>query len=714
MKYSIACIIFLFAISFGWTQTHVEFDKKNFPEEKNEYKEALKEYEAGKELFESGKFQYKNALKHLKAAHKFNPNHALLNYMIGRCIIGTIHKAESIKYFEKAYALNKNVANDILYELGYSHHINEDWDLAIEWYKKYEHYLAEQKSKKNADVINQKIAAFDKRIEECRFGKEFSAHPIRVFIDNVGSTINSEYPDYGVVITADNRTMYFTSRRPGSYGSHKETEKDIEKDRMQQDYYEDIYMSRRSKNNTWSTPVNIGKPINTNGHDATVSLDPDGQHMIFYNASSEDGGLYEATLEGIEWLKPEKLSKQINTKYHESSASYSLDKKRIYFVSNKPEGNLGSYDIMAEDGHYTHDIFYCDWDENKKRWGEAKNLGPTINTKYNERGVFMHSDGKTLYFSSEGHNSMGGYDIFKTVLQKDGTWSKPENLGYPVNGPDHDVFFTLVANGRTGYYASEHTEGFGKQDIYVITFLGPAKKTICSSEDQLLSNEINPVAEIVIEPEVAVTTAQTTILKGRVIDAVTLKPVVAEITLTDNIANRELVTLKSNSESGDFLVSLPSGKNYGIAVEAPNYLFHSENFVIPEGEGYREFYKEIKLKSIAVGKSIVLKNIFFDFDKATLRDESKPELSRLIALLNDVPTMRIEISGHTDNKGSDDYNQRLSESRAKSVVDYLVKNGINAKRLEYKGAGESKPIDTNDTDEGRQNNRRTEFKIISK
>lgn len=718
MKLLIAVLSFC-CVSVGYAQQNVEFEKKNFPNDKEGYRIAVDEYKRGEELYHEGPLQYKNALKHLKKANAFNPDNAWLNYMIGDCIIETIHKAESIKYFERAYKLNPNVHHEVEYNLGKAHHVNEDWDQAVKWYKLYEERLLRDRSKKNQEKTNKKLQIYEKHIKECKIGKELMKKPIRVFIDNIGPVINTEYPEYGPVITADNSTMYFTSRRPGTIGSHERTQKDIDKDRKEERYYEDIYVTHRFGNGKWSKPKNLGDPINTKGHDATVAILPDGQHMIFYNAgaSSLDGGLYEALLKGDEWSHPEKLDKHINSKYHESSAAYSLDKKTIYFVSSKPEDNLGGIDNFADesdDDHYTHDIFYCTWDEEKERWNEAVNIGPTINTKYNERGVFLHSDGKTLYFSSEGHNSMGGYDIFKSIHQEDGSWSEPENLGYPVNGPDHDIFFTLSADGRKGYYASEHSDGFGKQDIYEITFLGPEKDVINLSEDNLLASVLSPVSEKIVEPIVEVSASQTTILKGIVIDAVTEQPIEANIDLTDNTKNNKVATFTSNSKSGKFLVSLPSGKNYGIAVLADGYLFHSENFDIPKAQGYQEVYKEIRLKKVAVGESIILKNIFFDFDKATLRDESIPELARLISLLKEVPTMKIEISGHTDSRGTNEYNQRLSENRSKSVVNYLVKNGIAAKRLQYKGYGESKPIATNDTDDGRQQNRRTEFTILSK
>jgi outer membrane protein OmpA-like peptidoglycan-associated protein len=325
----------------------------------------------------------------------------------------------------------------------------------------------------------------------------------------------------------------------------------------------------------------------------------------------------------------------------------------------------------------------------------------------------MHPDGKTLYFSSKGHQTMGGYDIFKAVYE-DGMWSEPENMGYPINTPDDDVFFVMSASGKHGYYSSIKKEGKGEKDIYKITFLGPEKQPVLNTEDNLLASLSHPVSETVIEEAVEIKTVALTILKGTVKDAITLEPLESMIDLVDNEENKVIANFKSNSKTGKYLVSLPAGKNYGIAVSAENYLFHSENFDIPLASGYAEIVKDVLLKKIAVGSKIVLKNIFFDFDQATLRDESMSELGRLYELLVEVPTLKIEISGHTDSKGSDPYNQKLSEKRAKSVVDYLIGKGISKSRLTYRGAGEAEPVATNDTEEGMQMNRRTEFKVLEK
>ena len=703
---------FLLSVQVSFAQS-IDFKKENFPNDKEAFKAAHHEYKTGLTEYDKGMDFYKYALKHLKAANSYNPNNAEVNFLIGDIIISTVHREESLKYFEKAYKLDPHVDHDILNAIATAHHLNENWTKAIAYYKKYENQILENEkhSQIYKDYYKEHV---DHQIKQCESGIVLVKTPVRVFVDNIGGPVNTDHSEFGPTVTADNSALFFTSKRPGSLGSHDLSEKDVAKEKAEAHYYEDIYVSTKLPSGNWSEPKNMGKPVNGDDHDATVSILPDGQHMIMYN-SDNGGDLYETILEGKEWSKPTSIGKTINSSYHEESAAYSLDKKTIYFVSNRPEGNLDKGHELRGTDRLNHDIYYAKWNEKKKRWGEAINMGPSINTIYEERGVFMHADGKTLYFSSEGHNSMGGYDIFKTTYdEKMESWSTPENMGYPVNGPDNDVFFVLTANKRTGYYASVHHNGLGEEDIYSITFLGKEKKVLSSGEDNLISMAMLPITEEIIEPEIHLEVSATTILKGKVLDAVTLKPLKANIDLIDNATGKILATFSSNAHTGNFLVSLPSGKNYGINVNNEKYLFHSENFNIEKTAGYQEVYKEVHLKNITVGSSIVLKNIFFDFDKSTLRTASFPELARLIELLEKVPTMKIEISGHTDSKGSEDYNQKLSEARAKSVVTYLIGKGISKSRLTYVGHGESKPVATNDTDEGRQENRRTEFKIISK
>jgi len=683
--YILSIVLFVSQLS----AQNVEFEKKNFKSRKDAFKIARKNLEQGNEHFEMNmRGDYKMAIDFYLKANQFNPNNAVLNYKIGVCYLKSVSQEKALDFLLKAEKLNPFVAPDIDYMKGRAYHYNLKFDEAIKSYKKYRNKL----SPKDLPIHRKKI---EKRISECKVGIELIKNPVRAFIDNAGENINSSYPDYSPLITADGSMMIFTSRREGTTGDQRSPQ--------DHQYFEDIYISYNT-DGEWSKAENMGKPLNTKDNDATVGLSPDGQKLFTYIGKSNGGDILVSDLEGEEWSKPtdKPMKKYINSDYHEAAASFSFDGKTMYFTSDNPENNFGQ-----------HDIFMTSWDEEKERWGPATNLGNTINTEYDEKGVFMHPDGRTIFFSSTGHDGMGGFDIFKTTMDDDGNWSKPENIGYPINTPGNDRFFVIDASGKKGFYASDKTGGYGEHDIYIITFLGPEKPMVQSNDNILIASIANPITETFVEKSVAVETMRLTILKGTILDAFTNKPVAAEIEIVDNEKNQVISVSKSNSATGAYLVSLPSGKNYGIAVKSEGYLFHSENFNIPAASNYQEITKDILLNKMAVGTKIVLKNIFFDYAKATLKPVSFPELERLIKLLNQFPTLRIEISGHTDNRGSMTTNKKLSKARAKAVVDYLISKGISAGRLEYEGYAYLQPIATNKTDEGRQQNRRVEFKVLS-
>ncbi len=671
MKYNLLMLfVFISAVSVA---QNIEFTKENFKDQKDKLKDAKSNIDKGDVFYEQGPLYYKQAIEPYLLANNVNPENALLNYKIGNCYLNSNSKLKAIPFLEKAYKLKPNVDEQIHFALGEAYHLDMQLDKAIEEYKIYQASINNSKeNKETGDEVK-------KKIQECNFGKSLVSKPVRVIIDNVGEAINSPFPDYAPFITADESEIIFTSRRSSTTGGGI--------DEFSNEYFEDIYISTKV-NGKWTPAQNIGSPINTKRHDAAMGLSPDGQTLYVYGDDNGDGNIYQSTLSGTTWSKPEKLNKNINTDAHESSASLSSDGKTLYFVSNRLDG-LGGRDIWVSKK------------DDKGSWGKAVNIGPTINTKYDEEGVFIHPDGKTLYFSSKGHNSMGGYDIFKSVFEN-GKWQTPENLGYPINTPDDDVFFVMAANGKHGYYSSFNKSGYGEKDIYMITFLGNEKEMTLNNKDSVVGGVTTKIKE-----------AQLTLLKGVITDALTNKPLDATIEIVDNQKNEVIASFVSNSSSGKYLVSLPAGKNYGIAVKKEGYLFHSENFDIPATSVFEEVQKDIALKSLSAGNKIVLKNIFFDFDKATLRSESTNELQRLVKLMMDNASLKIEISGHTDSKGPADYNLRLSESRAKAVVDYMVKEGVNISRLTYKGYGETQPVATNETDAGRQLNRRTEFKILS-
>ena len=676
----------------------VPFDKKIFQERKDEFKIADKALAQGNDLYNIGFQVWSKSIPFYEEANKFNPDNAELNYRLGNCYLHSIYKSKALDYFNKAYDLNPTIAKDIHYKKGRSFQYQYKFDKALYEYGLYRKTL-------NNDTDATEIVALNQLLAQCETAKTLVDHPERVWIDNLGKEINTEYQEYSPIISADESMIMFTGKRKDG------VTEDI--DQSTGKYFEDIFISEKDSKGNWAAAKNIGKSINTKQHEATSGLSNDGLTLFIYLGRHGRGDIYFATKEATGWSKPKDLGKFVNGKdSHETSACLSFDKKWLYFVSDR-----------EEDGFGEHDIWKSPWDEEKECWGEAINLGNTINTDGDERSVFMHPDGRTMYFSSDGHKGMGGYDIFYSIMNDDGIWNEPVNIGYPISTPDDDVSFVLSASGKHGYFMSAREgDGFGDRDLYMVTFLGPKKEPLLSSEDNLLASVAAPIKEELIQPKVAVSAKNLSILKGLVLDAETKNPVKSFIDLVDNGTQEHISEFNNDPITGKFLMSLPAGKNYGIAAKADGYLFHSENFDIPSDAGFKEYEKVIYLNKIKKGVSIVLRNIFFDTDKYSLKPESKIELDRLIQLLTDNLNLRIEISGHTDTHGSSSYNQRLSEDRAGAVVDYLVVHGFGRERFEFKGIGEAKPLvtdterekmkSTKDRDDADAHNRRTEFMII--
>lgn len=674
-------IIFIFIGIEAIKAQSIEFNKYNFPNNKDELSIALEHIKTGDKLYEQGPGMYKLAIAEYDKANKFNPNNSLLNYKIGRCYLYENDKTEAIKFLENAYKIDSRISLDLKYNdinllLAKAYHQNYQFDIAIEKYTDHRNSL-------NPERLIQETVELDKRIEECATGIKLVAKPVRVYVDNMGSTVNSAYPDYRPLVDPNEDMIMFTSSQENTTSGKRAGDSF---------FYEDIYVTYFIEGK-WTLPEN-NYDINSNNHDATAGISSDGSIMYVYK-SAGGGQLYESQLIDNMYSFPERLDNNINNGLMQASASLTFDKTTLYFTS------------LRDDGYGGQDIYVSKRDS-KNRWQEPVNIGATINTPYDEEGIFITPDGNTLYFSSKGHNSMGGFDIFKSEFIN-GTWSNPVNIGYPINTPDNDVFFTMGASGLRAYYSSKKKDGYGDQDLYMITFLGASKPlAMYNQEIQFAYN--SPVAA----PAMAPIIEQNTILEGVILDAQSLTALHATIEITDNSKNELLASFESNSNTGAYLISLKPGKNYGITVSRKDYLFHSENFNIPLDATAKRTKKDILLKKVEVGIKIVLNNIFFDFNKATLTDESVAELNQLTRLLNETPTLNIEISGHTDNIGSASYNKTLSESRAKAVVNYLTKKGISADRLEYAGYGFSQPVASNDTEAGRQQNRRTEFKVLKK
>lgn len=630
-----------------------------------ESKEFNGNFTKAQELTDNGRFD--EALRIYLDLVKIDSLNSDLNFQIGICYLNSrTQKPKATKYLEKAIACAKQVCTkkedqdhqNAFKFLGDAYHINYQFDLAIETYNK---YLSIAPDHNNHEMRLEAI----RKIEMCKVGKELVITPVKVKIENIGSAVNSTYADYSPVLSADESTMIFTTRRPETTGG-KLDEFGL--------YFEDIYISYKT-DSTWSKAVSIGTSINTDGNEATVGISVDGQIILIYKDDAGDGNLYSTSLNGDQWSKPEKLNDNINTKDWEPSAFISADGNILYFTSNR-EGGLGGRDIYKSNKLPNGE------------WAKATNLGPTINTSFDEDAPFIHPDGVTLYFSSNAHRTMGGFDIFSTHLSAQNEWTNPVNIGYPINTTEDDIFYVVSPDNKRAYYSSVKEGGIGEKDNYVITF----------SEYK--------------EPPL-------TLLKGVITDICGRVPPVVEIIVTDNETEKVVGIYHSNSKTGQYLFILPPGKNYNITYESEGYLFHSENLDVLMNTNYYVIRKAIQLEPIVVGSRIVLNNIFFDFDKATLRPISKVELTKLFKLLNKNKELVVEIAAHTDSKGSDDYNIKLSQQRAQSVVDYLIGKGISKNQMVAKGYGESQPVANNNNPDGsdnpvnRQLNRRVELKVIA-
>jgi len=665
----------VFEVEINFKEFKLKDKKEGFKEAKSAIKKADGFYQ-----YESRAY-YEKAIPLYLEAIKYNPNNAELNFKIGFCYLQTLSKMPSLQYLDKALELKPEVSFDIHYQLGKAYHYNYMFDEAIKHYSKF-------KNEAPNNVYTQYSKRVMKKIKECQNGAEFQMDVKNVMILNIDE-INTEFGDYSPLISADESVLIFTSRRSGSSSG------EISKQDGQ--FFEDIYISVK-KDGNWQKPKNMGKPLNSKEHDATVGLSADGQKLFIYR----DQDIYFSELQGNLWSKPKKMPKVISSKDHaENSACFSADEKTIYFVRGK----------TADPNTSNGDLYYSKFRNGE--WQPAKKLGGSaLNTKYDEDGIYLHPDGRTLYFSSKGHNSMGGYDIFKSVKADNGRWSKPENMGIPVNSPDDDIYFVMAADGRTGYYSSIKPTGRGATDLYKMVFVKLDKPLFIDTEDNLIASLEKPVSEASVGKTVDIKKNFLTIVKGTITDAVTKEKLKSKIEISDNDTGEKLITLYSNQLTGKYLTALASGKNYGMAVTTEGYLFHSENFNIEKKTGYQEIIIDIELMKLKKGSKVVLKNIFFDTDKYVLKPSSNVELARLTKILKDNPDLRIEISGHTDSQGSNSHNITLSKNRAKAVVDYLVKAGINQSRLESRGASSKEPIDTNKTKEGRAKNRRVQFEVL--
>lgn len=559
---------------------------------------------------------------------------------------------DAIKCYEKAIEINPDFFPRNFYNLA---RMELTIGLYDECKKNYEEYLSYPDPNKNlltkirSDLLN------------CEFAISAIKNPVPFDPKSMGDSINTQYNEYSPTLTVDEQTFIITRQRPRD----EQTIHSLELE-------EDFYISKRS-DSVWSKAKKMAPPMNSHGNEGAQCISPDGQFMYLTICSRSDGygscDLYYSKREGDKWSTPVNMGRTVNSGSWDSQPSISPDGKTIYFASAR-EGGKGNMDI---------------WKTNFEngQWQTPVNLGESINTIKGDMSPFIHPDGQTLYFTSNGHVGMGANDIYYARMDSNGNFTKYVNLGYPINTYKDEGFLIVNAKGDKAYFASDQLGGKGGMDLYTFELYEAAR----------------PVT--------------VTYMKGIVFDKNTRQRLEARFELINLETGQIVVQSNSDAASGEFLVSLPNEKNYALNVSREGYLFFSENFTLKyKHDATDPYIKDIPLQPVEKGTTVILKNIFFDFDKFDLLPASQVELTRLVDLLKKNAKMKIEIGGHTDNKGAKEYNQLLSENRAKSVYNYLIQNGIDKSRLSYKGYGLTLPIDTNETEQGRANNRRTEFKVI--
>ncbi|GAA4395644.1 hypothetical protein GCM10023187_02830 [Nibrella viscosa] len=498
-----------------------------------------------------------------------------------------------------------------------------------------------------------------RQLESARFGQEAVRNPQPVTPRPLSESLQTTPSQYFPVLTADEQTLVYTALKP-------EGDEDL--------------MIAGMKGEVWSPPVSLSDQINTPENEGTPSLSADGRMLVFTACQGRRGfgscDLYISRKTGDTWSEPQNLGPAINTRYWESQPSLSADGRRLYFVSDRP-GGQGRRDIWRSD---------LDASGN---WQEPVNLGAPVNTPYNEASPFIHANGRTLFFASDGHVGLGGYDLFVADSLARG-WSTPTNLGYPINNADDQAALFVAASGTRAYYSFEEQKEGGSQKSRLYVFDLP----------ESLRERVKPVSY----------------LKGIIADARTKKPLTATIELIDLSTNQVVTRVSSDEQTGQYTAVLPSGGEYALYVTVPGYLFKSLSFDFTQRTKGEGMSLSVPLEPIASGKGSTAKetlnNIFFESGRFELESKSKTELDRLAAFLKTNPTVKVEISGHTDDQGSAATNLELSKKRAQSVVDFLTRAGIEPARIQATGYGETRPLVPNTSDENRRLNRRIEWRVL--
>lgn len=666
-------------------QNEVRVPRSEFKIKPDSFGIAYKHIKKGNKWVDKGKGALSNALEQYLQASKYNNANAQLCYKIGLTYLRSDQKAKALDYLKVAYAKKPDITKNILLLLGNAYQQSLKFDTAILRYNDYLNTLSKRQKRKQSDAVN-------KCINECRSGADLVAHPKRVILTNLGDSINSKYDDYNALIVKDS-LMYFTSRRPST-----KREKPGKKDYK---YDEDIYIAQ-AKGGVWEKAIYLDDDgFNTKKNEAIVWVSEDGTVRYVYDGNKRGGDIFVYTLKKGKWSSPKRLYRKFSKVAAETSISITKDGNTIYFVSDNTDETIGGKDI------------YFMRKNPKGKWEKPKNVGSVINTKYNEEFVYVTPDGKVMYFSSMGHNTMGGYDIFRSEQDGGGVWSQPVNIGYPVNTPGDEIFYRpSPQNERLAYMSARRPDTRGGFDIYKAITLGSEKTMGLAAEEQLVAYFDKPVNDIFARMSGEEKIDTVYFMVGTITNAKKKTPIVGKLDLID-VERSQVIASTLSDSTGAYRIRLPELKKYGVEVHAKDYMLFLDVVNVPAKLPTREFNKNFALAKVEVGSKIVLKNIYFETGKAILTKESNTELDKVVTFMKDNSDIKVEISGHTDNVGTPASNQKLSESRAKAVVAYLISNGIPQEKLVYKGYGQAQPIAPNTTAAGKKLNRRVEFKILS-
>ena len=610
---------------------------------------ALKIYKEGVSAYDY--LDYYKAENDFKAALSIDKKFYEAHMMLGDLLAKESKYKEASENYEAAIKIDSLFFKPVFFNLANAEMMSGNYSNALIHFNVYQ-------AQEGMSAKNKIIAA--KSIKSCEFAVNAMKNPVPFNPVSVGSGINTNDDEYWPSITADGQTLMFT-RQPNI--SNNPDFKGV----VQEDFYISYFV-----NNVWQKAFNAGAPLNTIQNEGAQTLSSDGSYMYFTACNRPDGlgncDLYFSAFNNGKWSEPYNLGAPVNTNHWESTPSISADGKTLFFSSSRP-GGYGGKDIWLTRLN------------DKNKWTEPVNLGSVINTEGDEMSPFIHFDGKTLYFASDGRVGMGGFDLFVSRMKDDSTWTEPQNLGYPINTFNDEMGLIIESGGQKAYYSSVRDKSRGK-DIFSFNLYEAVRP--------------NPVSYI----------------KGKVYDKMTGRLLKAEYELI-NLSTGKIIIKNVTDDTGNFLVCLPSGYNYGINVSKPGYLFYSENFML-EGihTASKPYIKKIVLNPAIVGEKMQLSNVFYEIDSWQLKKESITELDNLVSLLSENSNLVMEIGGYTDSTGSEQYNMALSEKRALSVVNYLIKRGISSDRLKYKGYGNTSPLGDNVTSEGRKLNRRTEAKIV--